>query len=277
MIAVPKSLNDLHWLREGIHATGVRVFILGLGSNVLISDSGWNGLIIRTHQLNKSLLRVENTMTLRVGCSVTISSLLRYCGQEGFGGLELLTGIPGSVGGAVKMNAGTHLGETQSKVCRVVTYALNGLNNLPNSLIEPKIFQGEQLKFEYRRSPFIPTDSIIYESEWVIHEDQPENIQYKIREILARRKQSQPLEFPSCGSVFKNPSETGLKAWQVIDQLGLRGFQLGKAQFSPKHCNFIVNLGAAKAKDVLALIELAKSRADRQLGVQLEEEVVYLS
>lgn len=273
ILAVPKSLEDLKWLAEGIAATGVRFFIVGAGSNLLVADEGFDGLVIRVNRLNLELsCQSEGPTAVRVraGSSVMISMLLRRATEEGWGGLEFLTGVPGSIGGAVFMNAGTHLGETKDGLTKVEVV----------SLLEPSqglmSYGPEELKFEYRKNLFLPKLSVIWSAEWVVQKEEPSKVKSIIDQTLARRKATQPIDFPSCGSVFKNPREHGKSAWQVIDELGLRGHQIGGAQFSEKHSNFIVNLGSAKASDVRALIELAKSRAQKELGISLHEEVIYL-
>lgn len=275
VLAVPKTLADLQWLSEGIEKTGIRLFLMGQGSNVLVADSGFQGLIVKLNRLNLEIAPISSVpetspFRLRTGGSVAISSLLRRASHEGWGGLEFLTGIPGSVGGAVVMNAGTHLGETREKLRKVEIYSLLQFKN--NSTF----YEGENLKFKYRKNLFLPPASVIWSAEWDVTFDAPLNVKKRIDETLSRRKATQPVNYPSCGSVFKNPNGTQLSAWQVIDQLGLRGHQIGNAQFSEKHPNFIINLGLARSSDVLALIRLAKSRAQKELGILLDEEVIYL-
>jgi len=274
VLAIPTSVLDLQWLAEGIKKTGIPFFILGQGSNVLVSDEGFPGLIIKLSRLSLVIEVMEvgesnrSKSRIRTGSSVAISTLLRRAAHEGWKGLEFLTGIPGSVGGAIVMNAGTHLGETVSRVRRVEAYSLL------NSALE--VFENEQLQFGYRTHLFLEKGSVVHLVEWEIEKVAPLEVKALIDQTLARRKASQPIDFPSCGSVFKNPKSSGLSAWQVIDKLGLRGFQVGQAQFAEKHSNFILNLGNATASDVRALIELAKKRAFQELGILLEEEVLYV-
>ena len=274
--AAPKTLEDLRWLVQGIRATGIQYFVLGAGSNLLVSDLGFDGLVIRAGRLNLEIQALgipspSGVQRLRTGSGVAISTLLRRASTEGWGGLELLTGVPGSIGGVVTMNAGTHLGEVKDRVRRVEIYSLSG-----SDLGEPVAYEGEQLRFEYRRNLFLPAGCIVWAVEWDVQLEDPSRVKSTIDETLARRKATQPVDYPTCGSVFKNPRENGLRAWQVIEKLGLRGHQIGGAQFSEKHPNFIINLGGAQAADVRALIALAKDRAKSQLGIELEEEVMYL-
>jgi len=276
IFAVPKSLADLQWLAQGIAATGCSFFILGQGSNLLVSDEGFCGLVIRIHRLNLEISsrQIYGGLMIRTGASVVCSSLLRRASHEGWSGLEFLTGIPGSMGGVVTMNAGTHLGEAQGRLRKVEVFHLQ--KGSPEKAVRLQSFEGEQLKFQYRKNLFVPRGSVIWAAEWQVEQKDPIQVKSVIDETLLRRKATQPIDFPSCGSVFKNPKGSGKSAWQVIDLLGLRGFRIGDAQFSEKHSNFIINLGSAQSTDVRKLIELAKTRAQQELGIFLEEEVIYL-
>ncbi|MFL5814124.1 MAG: UDP-N-acetylmuramate dehydrogenase, partial [Bdellovibrionia bacterium] len=211
------------------------------------------------------------TKILKTGGSVAVSSLLRRCAQEGLGGLEFLTGIPGSIGGVAVMNAGTHLGEAKDALRSVEIIPLSG-----EGAGTRKKFSRDELKYQYRKNLFLPAGCVVWQTEWQVRAEDPAQVKAKIDETLARRKSTQPIDYPSCGSVFKNPKSSGMSAWQVVDKLGLRGHQIGDAQFAEKHSNFIINLDRAKAADVRALIELAKSRAQSELGITLEEEVMYV-
>lgn len=274
ILAVPKSLEDLNWLADGIHETGIPFYFFGAGSNLLVSDEGFPGLAIRTQKMNLEILTRPcsglEPLHVLTGASVMISSLLRRAAQEGWGGLEFLTGIPGTVGGAIRMNAGTHLGETQNRVRKVESFSLE---RMPLKL---RSYEGAELKFRYRKNLFLEPLDLVWNAEWEVVRQEPAQVKSLIDETLARRKATQPLDYPSCGSVFKNPKESGLSAWQVVNRLGLRGHKIGDAQISEKHSNFILNLGSAKAQDVFDLIQLAKTRARDELGIELEEEVVYL-
>lgn len=268
VFAVPRSRGDLEWVWRGVRETGSMFFFLGAGSNILVSDSGFSGVVIRLNKLNTEV--AESGLRLTAGGSVMISVLLRRAAAEGWGGLEFLGGVPGSVGGAVKMNAGTHLGETQGSLREVRAILLTDGGS------EEKIYSGDELRFQYRRNLFLPENAVVWSTQWEVIRGDPAQIRAVIDATLARRKQSQPVDYPSCGSVFKNPKETGLSAWQILDRLGLRGHREGNAQISEKHSNFIINLGGATAADVRALIALAKVRAKTELGIELVEEVIYV-
>jgi UDP-N-acetylmuramate dehydrogenase len=273
VLAVPKSQEDLEWVWKGIRKTGSKYFLLGAGSNILISDRGFDGVVIRLGKLNQELRGEANQVY--AGGSVMISTLLRRAAQEGWGGLEFLAGIPGSVGGAVRMNAGTHLGETESRL-RSVEALILPLETAWDAAVESRVFQDQELEFQYRKNLFLPAHAVVWATRWEITAESGSDVKKRIEETLSRRKQTQPIDFPSCGSVFKNPKESGLTAWQVLDRLGLRGHQIGNAQISEKHSNFILNLGGAKASDVKSLIDLAKSRASKELGIELREEVIFV-
>jgi UDP-N-acetylmuramate dehydrogenase len=271
LMAFPKDVPALRWLREGSEKTGVSSFILGLGSNLLVSDEGFPGLVIKTSRLDISIEAVEtsgDTVIVRTGSSVAVSTLLRRAAQEGWSGFECLAGVPGSVGGVVVMNAGTHLGEAQERIHRVGAHIMDSR--------ETREWRRGEMEFEYRRNRFLPEAAIVTWVEWTVRKAEPAIVKKTIDETLERRKATQPVDYPSCGSVFKNPRESGLRAWQVVDSLGLRGHRIGNAQFAEKHSNFIINLGNARAAEVRALIELAQTRAKSELGITLEEEVKFL-
>lgn len=276
VFAIPKSKDDILWLIEGLRITKAPLFILGMGSNLLVSDAGFPGVVIRATRINLEMDALDcdrhsPLLKIRTGASVAVSSLLRKAAQEGWGGLEFLTGIPGSIGGVVTMNAGTHLGEAQSKIRKVEAFSFQ-----PQEKNVFQSFEGSQLQFQYRKNLFLPKTCLIWAAEWEVIPADPVQVKRQIDDVLVRRKSTQPLDFPSCGSVFKNPHGAGLSAWQVIDKLGLRGHRIGDAVFSEKHSNFILNLGQAKAEDVRALIQLAKQKAQQELKITLEEEVIYL-
>jgi len=268
LMVVPKSLEDFNWIADGLTATGLPHCFFGMGSNYLVSDLGYPGVLIKTTKVSQGIEQLTPTR-LKVGSGVAISSLLRRCAQEGWGGLEFLTGVPGSVGGAVVMNAGTHLGESSGRLRKVVALDLS-------QSAKALTYSGDSLVYDYRKNHFLRPGQWVWETEWEITPQEPMLVKALIDTTLARRKQSQPVDYPSCGSVFKNPKSAGLHAWQVMDQLGMRGQRQGDAQVSEKHSNFFINLGQARAQDVKYLIEEAKRRAKFELGITLEEEVKFL-
>lgn len=268
LFLAPRSLSDLKWITEGIRISGCRYFILGAGSNLLASDDGFRGLIIKTSKLNLEVR--ESDGILRTGASVPVSTLLRKAVDQAWKGVEFMAGVPGTIGGVVTMNAGTYLGEAKDRIHALEFYPMrSGANDFIR-------VQKSEMKFEYRKNLFLPDDALVWSVEWNIEKASSDLVKALIEEPLERRKKSQPIEYPSCGSVFKNPLDQGYRAWEVIERLGLRGYRIGNAQFSEKHPNFIINLGNATASDVRGLIHLAKNEAKLRLNVILEEEVRYL-
>lgn len=268
LLAIPKGEEDLQWLMQGIARAGCSYFVLGLGSNILVSDQGFPGVVIKTSRLNQEVEGHRSTGRVSTGCSIAVSSLLRRAAQEGWAGFECLAGVPGSVGGVIVMNAGTHLGEAKDR--------LHSVKSLDLDTLQVHQWTKDEMRFEYRRNLFLPSGSIITSCEWRVDWEDPSVVKKRIDETLERRKATQPVDYPSCGSVFKNPESAGMRAWQVVDKLGLRGHRIGNAQFAEKHSNFIINLGGASAADVRALIDLAQGRARSELGIELEEEVKFL-
>ena len=270
-LAAPKTIEELEEVSKKISETHSRFFILGWGSNLLFSDQGFDGVVIRMKHLFTEIEELPGNI-LRVGASVGASVLLKRAQEKGYGNLARLTGIPGSVGGMVAMNAGTHLGEIKDLCVKVESVKLG------ESPLKVRTHIPTNESFSYRKNHFLSPDELVTHVELHYTPEDPVKVKAEIDELYQRRKQTQPVEFSSCGSVFMNPKGksgegAGLNAWQVIDKIGLRGHRIGNAQISEKHPNFIVNLGDAKAESVMALIELAKARARDQLGIELHEEV----
>ena len=261
VVVSPSSLGEIKEVAEILRNTGEPFMCLGMASNVLIADTGFKGTVIRLHKLNTEFSRLGENH-LQVGAGLPIMTLLRKTAEQGLAGLELWSGVPGSVGGAVVMNAGTSLGETKDCLSSVEVFSLG--DGSVRTLKAP-------FEYEYRKNHFLKKDDIVMSAVLKVQSSEPKAVKARLAELLEKRKQSQPVDLPSCGSVFKNPRP--LSAWQVIEKLGLRGHRIGGAQFSEKHSNFIVNTGGAKASDVKGLIDLAKTRAKAELGVTLEEEV----
>lgn len=266
VLLIPKSVEDLKLISKFIQ--DIPFVVMGAGSNLLVSDEGFKGIVIRTMKLNLTIEYHEDKKLLNTGSSVSVSSLLRKAAQRGWDGLDFLTGIPGTIGGVATMNAGTHIGEAKDRLHSIEVFDL--ISGEINAIEVKSEF------YSYRKNHFLKPNQIIYSANWKIDFADPKTVNEKISDLLKRRKSSQPVDFPSCGSTFMNPKDSGKHAWQVIDELGLRGHRIGDAQFSELHCNFILNHGHAKASDVKALIDLAKDRAKQEMGITLQEEVKYL-
>lgn len=242
----------------------VPYFVLGGGSNILVSDKGIRGLVIR---IQNTEYKIQNTQ-VTVGAGVNLSWLVKEIAKKGLSGLEICVGIPGTVGGAIVGNAGTKSEWISQVVEQVEIVDQEG---------RIKKLSARDCQFDYRKSRFQNGQEIILSVVLKLTPDNPKNIQKRMRDYFKTRA-SQPKE-PSAGSVFKNPS-VDLSAGQLIEEAGLKGRQIGQAQISTQHANFIVNLSADKAglggascQDVLELIRLAKQKVAEKFGVKLEEEI----
>ena len=257
--ASPKSIPELERLLAACRTQGIPYFILGKGSNLLVGDRGIPGLTIAMEGL--SAITVEGERVTAQGGA----SLMAVCAaarQAGLAGLEFAYGIPGQVGGGVYMNAGAYGGEMK-QVLSSVTAWLPGAGIRQLSL--------EELDLGYRHSVFSGTRGAVLEAELLLEPGNPEAIQSRMADFDRRRREKQPLEYPSAGSVFKRPE--GHFAGGLIEQCGLKGFRIGGAQVSEKHAGFIVNTGGAACADVLALIAHIRKTVYDQTGVNLEPEV----
>ena len=237
----------------------ISLFILGSGSNLLVSDKGWRGLVIKVKS-QKS--KVKSTRIV-AEAGVILAKLVHVAADNSLTGLETCAGIPGTVGGAVVGNAGTADQWIGDLVESVEILDQEG---------QIRRLSQKDCQFGYRSSRFQKTKEIIVKITLKLRKGNPEKIKEKIAVILAKRK-SQPKE-KSAGSIFKNPS--GKKAGWLIEKAGLKGRKKGRAQISPQHANFIVNLGGAKSSDVVQLIKLAKTEVKKRFGIELKEEICLL-
>ena len=238
--------------------------VVGKGSNLLVSDAGYKGAVIVLAGEFRNWKFDEENARVVVGAGTTLSRLVQEVFHRGYSGMEFAVGTPGSVGGAVRMNAGTKDNWIGSRVVSVTTF-------VPDQGL--KRYAPSDIEWAYRSTSFAP-DEIIVEVELQLTPALSGNIHDKMRTLLERRKASQPLEYPSCGSVFKNPE--GASAGALIDEVGLKGSMCGGAQISEKHANFIVNKNKACASDVLALIKRAQEKVKEHYGIELQPEVKFL-
>jgi UDP-N-acetylmuramate dehydrogenase len=237
--------------------------VVGRGSNILVKDNGLEGLVIL---LGGSLARVEEKETddisVLAGAGLHLVELLSYCRSSGLGGLEFLSGIPGTVGGAVVMNAGAFGEEIASRVKEI-----HVVNTRGDLIIRDR---SSELEFSYRKLN-MEKGSVIVRVLFRLTSEAEGTVAKRISDYLKRKKESQPLEYPSAGSVFKNPPDD--YAGRLIEKAGLKGKKIGGAMISEKHANFIVNTGGAKAKDILDLMYLAQETVKKETGIQLEPEI----
>ena len=269
-IGGPARLMALPWDRKETAAVvrtaaevGVRPFFLGNGSNLLVSDGGYEGFVVKSSHLDQTR---EVNRRLRAESGIPLARLAVAALERGLTGLEFAHGIPGTLGGAVAMNAGAYGGE-MAQVLTAVTY----LDETGTVVTIP----ASECGLSYRHSLFSDhPDWLILEAEMELQPGDAETIKGRMDELAAQRRTKQPLEWPSAGSTFKRPE--GHFAAALIDQCGLKGFSVGDAQVSEKHAGFLVNKGKATAEDMRRLIDLVRERVLRETGVELEPEVKFL-
>ena len=258
-MAFPDSREQLVILLGLAQECGVKPFILGKGTNLLVADEGLDTLVIKTEQM--SAIRQLDDVTLEADAGVSLNRLAVFAQQLGLAGLEFAHGIPGSLGGAVCMNAGAYGGEMKQVVVEVAALCDDGVRYLA----------GEEAQFAYRHSLFSDVDAVVLGAKMRLVKDDSAQIRQRMDDLIARRKQTQPLEYPSAGSTFKRP--VGNFAGTLIEKTGLKGLTVGGAQVSEKHAGFLINIGGATCADVLELIEQVQKRVYEAHGVQLEPEV----
>lgn len=240
--------------------------LLGNGSNVLVSDLGVRGAVIRLGREFKQIdwTEVNGEVLVLVGAGFLVTRLVREAARRGFGGLEFAEGIPGSVGGALVMNAGAYGSQMERIVDRVDGVTPRG---------EPVQFHRGELVFSYRNSN-LPPGTIVTRVQMRLSKDKAEEVGLRVSELVARRKKSQPSGYPNSGSMFRNPP--GDFAGRLIEAAGLKGRRIGKAEISERHANFILNLGGAKAEEVRGLMDIARSEVRKKFGIELQPEVRFL-
>jgi len=258
------TAEELASLYKYILANSIPYFIIGKGSNILVPDEGVKGIVIRLGKEFETIKINENTVV--AGAAASFIVLCLNVAKEGLAGLEFGAGIPGSVGGAVTMNAGAH-GSDVSKVLKEVK-VLDETGNI-------KTLKNEDLSFSYRKSIIQQENWIVLEATFELKTSIKEDIVKITNENKEYRLKTQPLKEASCGSVFKNPLPE--YSGNLIEKLGLKGYRIGNAQISEKHGNFIVNLGDASSEDVVSLIKLAQEKVQEQYDIQLNPEVQFLT
>ena len=255
----PLDLAGLQTAVQVLNQNHYPYFILGRGTNLLVQDAGMRAVAISLEEGFSQVAYIDGKV--KAGAGLRLSRLLRFCLQQSLSGLEFIAGIPGSVGGALRMNAGTQAGE-MADVCDSVYLVLSD-----GALVR---LERAKLPFAYRRLE-LPSAAVVVEAEFLLTPGSREQIRRRIRSLLQVRKEKQPWLLPSAGSVFKNPA--GDFAGRLIEAVGLKGVRIGDAQISTVHANFIVNRGQARAEDILALIHLAQDKVAREFGVHLELEI----
>lgn len=256
-----ENLRQLREMAAACREQEVPVLFLGNGSNLLVSDKGIRGAVIRLAGDFAKVAR-EGSTGICCGAGATLASACVFARDNNLTGLEFAWGIPGSAGGAAYMNAGAYGGEMKDvlRSCEHMT---------PDGKIE--ILSGEEMKLSYRRSAYTGGENVILFLHMQLEKGHHSAIASQMEELMNRRREKQPYDMPSAGSVFKRPE--GYFAGTLIEQCGLKGKTVGGAQVSPKHAGFIVNTGGATCRDVQELIALIQETVLREAGVQLECEV----
>ena len=257
--AEPRTEEELLLLIQEAKAARMPVLLLGNGSNLLVRDGGFRGLAIRLGKAFSAIERRGSCLYAQAGA--LLSTLARQAQEASLTGLEFAQGIPGSVGGGVYMNAGAYGGELGQTVEFVRVLAGDAVRDIP----------GSEMHFSYRHTRAMDEQWIILGAHFRLNPGDPKEIEAAMRDYAARRKDKQPLEYPSAGSFFKRPA--GHFAGALIEGAGLKGMTVGGAQVSVKHAGFLINRGGATASDFLALMRLVQERVMEKYGVMLEPEV----
>lgn len=261
--AEPADIDELRELISVCTGSGTPYIVIGCGSNLLVSDEGFRGTVIC---LGPSFGKVRiNGEFLEAGAGIRLSAAALAAEEAGLSGLEFASGIPGSVGGALVMNAGAYGGEIKDVLEEAEVLELDGT---------PCRLHAEALELGYRSSNITGLGRIVLRARFRLTKGDPEEIGARMRELNERRKENQPLEFPSAGSTFKRPE--GYFAGKLIEDAGLKGFSIGGAQVSEKHAGFIINRGNATSEDIRKLISEVQRRVKENSGVTLEPEVRFL-
>lgn len=260
-IAFPTDTVQLAEILKVASLMDIKPAILGAGTNVLAPDEGIRGLIVCLKDCFDGIEELPNSC-LRVMAGVTMTRAAVYAANHGLSGMEFAHGIPGTVGGGVFMNAGAYGGEI-SQICQEVT--------VMSSSGELRVLKKQNMEFSYRHSILENSADIVVSAVFALVSDSAESIKSRMKELLAKRSASQPLDYPSAGSAFKRP--TGGYAAALIDQAGLKGFRIGNAAISEKHAGFTINLGGATAADVRALLSKTSDCVYQKTGIRLEPEI----
>lgn len=233
--------------------------VLGAGSNVIIRDAGVQGVVIKLTQGFNDIVIEDARLIVGAGC--LNYNLSKYCASNSIGGFEFLVGIPGCIGGGVVMNAGSYGSEFKDIVQKIHIVDFNG---------KTEVIYAQDIEFSYRGTN-LPSNIIITKVEFKITSGDAQEIKEKMADISQKRANTQPITEKTGGSTFANPE--GVKAWQLVDKVGLRGFKMGGARISEQHCNFLINESGATASDIENLGELAKKRVLEQEGIELKWEI----
>ena len=256
----PEDEADLAFFLKNLHAE-IPVTVIGLGSNLLVRDGGIEGVVIRLSGKAFSVVEVDDDFTVRVGAAMPDMRFATQMARQGVGGFGFYKGIPGAIGGALRMNAGAHGSETRDRL--LGARAVDRQGNI-------HVLTPEDLGHRYRHCS-APADYIFTQATYQGEAGEPAALKAEMDEVSSYRDENQPTKDRTGGSTFKNPD--GMSAWKLVDEAGLRGFVIGGAQVSPKHTNFLINLGDATAEDIERLGETVRARVRNTSGVSLHWEI----
>lgn len=259
---IPETVEELKAVLQACKKADSPWYVVGNGSNLLVSDKGYSGVIISTGKFDRLEISGE---TVTVGAGVLLSRLANAAYKESLTGLEFAAGIPGSVGGAAVMNAGAYGSEMKNVLKSVTVLTAEG---------DVKVLPAAGLELGYRTSVIPKCGYLVLEAEFALTKGNSEEIKAVMDDLAARRKEKQPLEFPSAGSTFKRPE--GYFAGKLIEDAGLKGFSVGGAQVSEKHAGFVINKKDATASDIYSLCKEVEKKVMETFGVSLEMEVKLL-
>lgn len=260
LLVTPTTIEEVQKIIQLCVNARIPYMVIGNGTNLLVADKGIRGVVIKIAESFKGYSVKDNTMTAAAGN--LLSTLSKVAMENNLGGFEFASGIPGTIGGAIVMNAGAYGGEMKDVVTSVTFIDEKGIIN--------KVAH-EEMAFEYRKSAISGTKRIVLEVEMTFESKDASDIKKIIDELTVKRTTKQPLEMPSAGSTFKRPPNNF--AGKLIDDAGLRGLRHGDAQISEKHCGFVVNRGNATAHEVETLIKIVQKTVYDQFGIMLEPEV----
>ena len=268
ILVFPQTEEDLAWIGQEARAHALPLTVIGRGTNLLVTDKGIRGITVSLEKAFKTIELLseqsDRKILVRAGGGVSKPELLEWAIQGGFTGLEFSSGVPGTIGGGIFMNAGTKYGCYGDilKELRLFDFEAGA-----------KTFSRGEFHFGYREQTAVKNRLVLW-ATFELTRGEPTTIRSEVNRIIQERAEKQPLDYPSCGSTFKNPE--GFSAGRLIEKAGLKGRTVGGAQISDKHANFILNKGNATAQDILNLIQIAKDAVQSQFGVTLECEVIIL-
>lgn len=258
----PDNVDDIQYIVQFAQKNNIPLLIIGNGSNLLVKDNGIRGIVLKPNIQEIVLQEKENEVNITLGAGVPLPKISIEMSKKGYTGLEFAAGIPGTIGGAIRMNAGAYGGEIKDVVVSTTYMDLEG---------NVKTINNEQHEFEYRKSIFAKYKYIILNTNIKLQKGNIKEIEQKIASNMQSRKEKQPIDMPSAGSTFKR--QEGIITAKLIDEAGLKGFSIGDAQVSEKHAGFIVNKGNATAKDILELTNYIQNKVYEKFNVKIELEI----